>query len=179
MINEIKFILALYGAKNYNKGLNDFRFEYFCKNVASKKTKVLLGSLPPTEDVAVQHIKKVYLQYQCWMGNILDPSDWGWEFDTRKNFYKPILITNEAAQSSLLEVIFCSCKTTGCAIVCGCRKAGLYCPEECVNCAVNDCTNCKRVLIEDADEGVDFVPPPSIDIIPPNNVSVVDYFETD
>ncbi|CAH1109506.1 unnamed protein product [Psylliodes chrysocephalus] len=170
MINEIKLILALYGAKNYNIGLNDFIFKYFCKNVASKKTKVLLCSLLPTADAALQQIKKVYLQIQCWMGNIFYPSDWGWEFDTRKNFYKPIMMTNEAAPSSLLEVIFCSCITTGCAKVCGCRKAGLYRTAVCVNCAVNDCTNCKPVLIEDADDGdpaaTDFVPPPTINIIP-------------
>lgn len=95
----IKCILALYGSKRYDVKLNQFRFDNFSKSVASKKTRVLLCSLPPTEDAALQHIKKVYLQIQYWMGNLLDPTNWGWELDVKRNLFKPIPMTNEVAPS--------------------------------------------------------------------------------
>lgn len=117
------------------------------------------------------------------MGNLLDPMDWGWELDVKRNVLKPIPMTNAVAPSSLLEVMFCSCTTTGCATVCGCRRAGLYCTAACTNCAVNDCTNCKPMLAEDADDGdpsaVDFAHSPTFDTNMENNLSLVDSLETE
>ncbi|KAF2898924.1 hypothetical protein ILUMI_07252 [Ignelater luminosus] len=60
-LNEsINCILTIYGAKTV-KNLNELRYKRFIA-LASKNKSVQLSSLPPTEDAAKQHIKRVYLQ---------------------------------------------------------------------------------------------------------------------
>lgn len=54
------------------------RYEYFIK-ATTKKNAVKLSSLVPTIDALNEHIKRVYLQTQLWLGNkLIDPLDWGW-----------------------------------------------------------------------------------------------------
>lgn len=63
----INCILTMYGAKT-SKNLNELRYKRFIA-LASKNKSVQLHSLPPTEDAAKQHIKRVYLQVQQWKNN--------------------------------------------------------------------------------------------------------------
>ncbi|KAF2890594.1 hypothetical protein ILUMI_15579 [Ignelater luminosus] len=61
LLNEgINCILTIYGAKTV-KNLNELRYKRFIA-LASKNKNVQFNLLPPTEDAAKQHIKRVYLQ---------------------------------------------------------------------------------------------------------------------
>lgn len=132
----IDCILTMYGAKT-TKCLNELRYKRFIA-LASKNKSVQLNSLPPTEDAAKQHIKRVYLQVQQWKNNSsIPPEEWGWR---RENYLKPIKMTQPAAPDNVLKLIFCSCKT-GCGSACGCRKTGLHCSPACIVCSGNDCSN--------------------------------------
>ena len=44
---------------------------------ASRSTYLLPQSLPTTNDAAKYHSYRVYHQVQTWLGNILDPTEWG------------------------------------------------------------------------------------------------------
>lgn len=79
LFNEGIFsILALYGAKT-SKNLNELRHKRFIM-LASKTKSVQIASLPPTEDAAQQHMKRVYLQIQYWKNNSqIPPENWGWK----------------------------------------------------------------------------------------------------
>lgn len=129
-------ILTLYGAKTA-KSLNELRYKRFV-TLVSKDKSVQLSSLPPTEDAAKQHIKRVYLQVQQWKNNSkISPEHWGWQ---KENYLTPIKMTQPAAPNNILKIIFCSCKT-GCGTACGCRKSGLHCSPACINCSGTDCDN--------------------------------------
>ncbi|GFU48289.1 uncharacterized protein TNCV_4626951 [Trichonephila clavipes] len=71
-------ILGLYGASAKIKGSNTLRYNSFVK-VTAKNTSVLLSSLPPTTGAAFEHLKRVYLQIQIWLGNDVDIDNWGWK----------------------------------------------------------------------------------------------------
>ena len=130
LFNEGIFsILALYGAKT-SKNLNELRHKRFIM-LASKTKSVQIASLPPTEDAAQQHIKRVYLQIQYWKNNSqIPPENWGWK---KENYLIPVQMTQPAAPDKILKIIFCSCKT-GCGAACGCRKSGLHCSPACIVC---------------------------------------------
>lgn len=122
--------------------LNSLRFVTFKDKITrvQQKSQVLLSSLPPTEDAAELHIKRVFLQIQIWLGFKLNPLEWGWELNGA-NGYKPIFMSQEPLPDDLKKIMFCSC-TTSCGKACGCRKAGLRCTVACKNCCGNDCDNC-------------------------------------
>ena len=129
-------ILAMYGAKTADN-LNYLRYKRFLA-LAAKDKSVQLSSLPPTEDAAKLHIKRVYLQIQQWKHNsLMSPEQWGWRIE---NYLKPVTMTEPAAPTNVLNIIFCSCKT-GCGAACGCRKSGLHCSPVCTVCSGSDCNN--------------------------------------
>ncbi|GFT92943.1 uncharacterized protein TNCV_740891 [Trichonephila clavipes] len=74
----VTYILGLYGASAKIKDLNTLRYNSLVKATA-KSTCVLVSSLPPTTDAAFEHLKRVYLQIQIWLGNDVDIDDWGWK----------------------------------------------------------------------------------------------------
>lgn len=160
-----KCIGGLYGMKTTNNpvSLNHLRFVQF-KSIVTKKTQkseVLLSSLPPTDDAAEFHIKRVYFQIQSWLGFQLNPLDWGWKYNGSKTGYVPIFMSKEPLPSDLQKIMFCSC-STGCGKACGCRKAGLLCTIACKHCSGNDCENCdlsgaKSLDNDDNENEVDFV----------------------
>ncbi|KAF2891864.1 hypothetical protein ILUMI_14300 [Ignelater luminosus] len=94
LLNEgMNCILTIYGAKTV-KNLNEIRYERFIA-LASKNKSVQISSLPPTEDAAKQHIKRVYLQVQQLKNNtLIPPEEWGWQKD---NYLKPIKMKQPAA----------------------------------------------------------------------------------
>lgn len=143
----ITCLLALYGDSKGDKDLNQFRFRSFIKDAAKAK-KVNLALLPPTEDAANHHFKRVYHQVQTWLSFSLRAEDWGWKFEN--SGMSPITMSQEPAPTELLKMIFCTCKT-GCGIQCGCRKAGLFCTMACSHCCGQDCLNC-QIFIEQEQE---------------------------
>lgn len=140
-------LLALYGATKAEKDLNQFRYKCFIKDAAKAK-KVNLAQLPPSEDAANLHFKRVYYQVQTWLDNPLRAEDWGWKHEN--SGMSPMTMTQEPAPSELLQMIFCSCKTR-CGTQCGCRKAGLFCTMACSHCCGQDCLN-SQVFIDHEQE---------------------------
>jgi len=68
--------LALYGAKEDNLSLEDYRFKCFL--ASATKSSIYLASLPPTLEALQQHTSQTYHQIQLWQGNTLPPFEWGW-----------------------------------------------------------------------------------------------------
>lgn len=144
--NGISCILQVYKAQKKIKCLNELRHVIFMKNVVKQKA-VNLGSLPPTNDAAIQHCSRVYLQVQKWLSNDLIPEQWGWKKD---NILTPIMMTRPAAPDEILKMIFCNCKK-GCGNACSCKKAGLFCNDACGSCRSNSCNNQIPVEPEESD----------------------------
>lgn len=71
----VKCILSLYDAPKSAVDLNLFRHQYFTKAIV-KDARAQLVNLPCTADAAMEHLKKVYLQVQSWLGNYLQPIKW-------------------------------------------------------------------------------------------------------
>lgn len=81
---------------------------------------------------------RVYYQVQTWLGNELNPEDWGWKLID--NTLEPIKTLLPPAPEKLLNTIFCNCKK-GCSAKCGCKKVGLLCSLVCTNCQGQSCSN--------------------------------------
>lgn len=148
-----KCILALYGSSSNT--LSQCRYDKFVST--SVRKAVDFTQLPPTEDTANEHLKRVYLQLQTWHNRKLDPREWGWQGQDKLS---PIAMNQCAAPDNLLKMIFCGCKK-GCGKACGCRKAGLKCSAACKSCKGKQCTNIE--IIDDSD-GMDNNDDNSIDL---------------
>ncbi|KAK3910372.1 Translation initiation factor IF-2 [Frankliniella fusca] len=94
---------------------------------------VLLADLPPTSDRARQHSLRVYLTVQDWLGNSLDPTQWGWYRGERS--LHPVPSKLSPAPQELLHLIAGNFKA-GCRAGsgCSCRKAELPCTPACGKC---------------------------------------------
>lgn len=119
------------------ESIDKYRFLNFVKNTRNNK-RVQLSCLPPTSASAYQHVFCVFYQGQVWLGNQLNPEDWGWKL--MNNSLEPIRTLLPPAPEKLLNTIFCNCKK-GCTNNCGCRKVGLFCSPVCTNCQGHSCTN--------------------------------------
>ena len=117
-----KFLLHWYGASDFTS-LDAFRCYAYTRAIAKKSVKdsFNLATLPPTSAAAKQHILRTYLQVQQWIGNELEPMDWGWRvyMDT----LIPVRTDQPPAPERLLNLVSCKCKT-GCSRGCGCRRVG-------------------------------------------------------
>jgi len=140
-LNGIKFFLAVYGASVKETSINNHRYSCFTKSVGKGKP-VKLNLLPPTFEAAQQHIFRVYYQIQKWLGNELNPLDWGWVM--RDNMLWPKTTNQPPAPDCLLHMIFCNC-TKGCGPLCGCRRLGLHCSAVCGYCQGLSCLNTEPV----------------------------------
>ncbi|GFW59651.1 uncharacterized protein TNCV_2756601 [Trichonephila clavipes] len=103
-----------------------------------KNISFLLSSLPPTTDASFEHLKRVYLQIQIWLGNDVDIDNWGWKHFS--NMLIPITKNQLPAPDHLLQILFCNCRK-GCVAACGCRKSSLYCSVACLQRSENRCSN--------------------------------------
>jgi len=74
--NGIRFLLAMYGAPSNEELLDTFRYYCFARSTRLNKA-VKLSTLPPTSSAAQQHLYRVCYQVQTWLGNKLNPEDWG------------------------------------------------------------------------------------------------------
>ena len=99
---------------------------------------------------------RVYLQIQTWLGRHLNPTEWGWKSDQKKNngnlqnTLTPVTSSKIFAPDDILQLVSCNCKST-CCNYCGCRKLGLLCTAMCENCNGLSCGN-SYALTEDSEE---------------------------
>lgn len=128
------FILALYNASEKETNLNNYRYQYFAKNVSSSKNVLL--TLPPSEAAAREHSFRAYHQIQMWLENDKLPVEWGWH--VKNDLLLPIPLKGPLIPEILLNLISCNC-TKGCTASCGCRKHGLKCSMICGYCKGNSC----------------------------------------
>ncbi|XP_061717004.1 uncharacterized protein LOC133524873 [Cydia pomonella] len=147
-----KLFLAIYKAPNQEQNLNKLRYSAFLR--ASTKPKSDLATLPPTRGASKQHSLRVYLQIQQWLSKPLPPTQWGW---TRGDdgILKPVTTNDPVAPDSILNSIFCRCKT-GCGVRCGCRKAGIACSSVCGVCS-GSCSNgapIENIVDDDVDDDI-------------------------
>lgn len=73
-----------------------------------------------------------------WLGNTLNPEQWGWAMND--NILEPVTTLLPPAPEELLNMIFCNC-TKGCSTNCGCRKIGVSCSIICGHCRGQSCFN--------------------------------------
>ncbi|GBN69822.1 hypothetical protein AVEN_121511-1 [Araneus ventricosus] len=78
LTNETRFFLAMYGASKKIDFIDKYRYLSFVKNTRNNKC-AHLSCLLPTSAAAYQHLCRVDYQVQVWLGNELDPENWGWE----------------------------------------------------------------------------------------------------
>lgn len=135
--NGVHFLLAIYGAPIKEVSLDNYRYLSFAKSTRFNKP-VKLQSLPPTTGAARQHLFRVYYQVQTWLGNELNPEQWGWVM--KDHVLEPVMTLLPPAPDELLHMIFCNC-TKGCGTNCGCRKIGLPCSAVCGHCHGQSCLN--------------------------------------
>lgn len=128
-----------------NQSLDTLRFNLFAKSVYSRK--INLARLPPTCDAGRYHSYRCYQQIQSWLGNDINPEQWGWE--CRTEGLMPVDMKRDSAPQTLLKNVSCACKKR-CSGACSCRKAGLKCSSMCKNCSGMDCENV--ALISSLDE---------------------------
>lgn len=144
-----QFFLTLYGG-NLNGNLNELRYQKFTRSLT--KSKLNLATLPPTKSTAKEHSLRVYHQVQLWLGNPLNPLQYGWM--VVNNMLAPVTSTMKPAPENFLKMLFCRCKTN-CGSQCGCRKSGLKCSDICENCKGQSCTNAQMIIHEEQDDDND------------------------
>ena len=79
-INLFKFEKVL--GSQHNDTLAELRKIKFLKMSSKSRKGLKLEQLPPTEEAAVQHVLRVYLQVTYWkaLSNTeIDPRLWGWK----------------------------------------------------------------------------------------------------
>ena len=108
---ETEFLVELYGGKS-RSNLNSVRYELFSKKVNPPQIK----SLPPTDQSAVNHIKRAHLQIILWCSADsvapldVDINNFGWQIAENKTV-KSQYGSCKVSPPSLLEVICCSCRS--------------------------------------------------------------------
>lgn len=159
LISGERFALELYGLNKYSN-LNEAR--YFKFTMMAKKSNLRsnfdLAKMPPTTEACQQHMLRVYLQVQRWLGNNLPPSEWGWKLEVvreaggDRKILKPITTSKPFAPNDLLYLVSCSCKSA-CGNYCGCRKTGLHCSAMCEHCNGLSCNN--ATAIDEDEDAID------------------------
>ena len=96
-------------------------------------------SLPPTGNAAQYHSLRVYQQVQSWLGNDLEPTEWG--FKIVEGILLPITMDGPPAPPEILKMIRCTCKGYCDTKRCRCKLNGLYCTDMCSECMDGPCVN--------------------------------------
>ncbi|KAK4309964.1 hypothetical protein Pmani_018431 [Petrolisthes manimaculis] len=118
------FLLVLYGGKP--------------DGCLHKHAQFDLATLPPTSAAGCQHSYRAFHHVQQWLGNALDPTDWGWKLENGR--LRPVTFLKEPVPLTMLNFITCNCKT-GCEVNCECQRCGLPCTNMCGYCAGHGCNN--------------------------------------
>lgn len=143
------FLLVMYGEKA-DCSLDKQRYSTYRRTIAKQPVhaKFDLATLPPTSAAARQHSYRAFHQVQQWLGNDLDPTNWGWKLENGR--LRPVTSLKETVPPTLLHIITCNCKK-GCEVNCECRRCGLPCTNMCGYCAGHGCTN--QVSFDEDEEG--------------------------
>lgn len=143
-------MLKLFGSKKQT--LKESRVEKFA-GVARKSSAINLALLPPTSGATYQHSLRAYLQVQIWLGNSLNPEDWGWK--KTETVFLPVRTNEPLAPQELLTMVHCSCSASNCSTRCSCKKAGLRCTRACKSCHGESCLNSGDIVEEKNDDDDD------------------------
>ena len=142
-----QFVCNLYD-KSSVSNINLLRYRLFSQKQARNE------ALPPTKDSLCQHTKRANFQAYIWK-HALEPMHTGisaigngWAEEDGK--LVPVLMTTEAAPSSVLAFIQCGC-TTGCTRNCKCVKHSLACTDACRCASVGNCQNSCLPATSDTD----------------------------
>ena len=103
----IRTFLAIHNAPISSGRLDYYRYSQFVKFTKLNRP-VQLSNLPPSNAAAHEHIKRVYYQVQTWLGNCLEPQDWGWMLQNQ--LLEPTTTILPPAPDELLNTIFASAK---------------------------------------------------------------------
>jgi hypothetical protein len=133
-----QIIVCFYNG-DVNTGINDLRYQKFMQKVHSSNTCVKIQTLPPTKTAAKYHSYRTYLQVQRWIGNNLNPLEWGWSLQEERLVPKQCDLP--AAPERLLKKVKCCCKAGCDSVRCSCRKHGLMCSAACGDCKGVNCSN--------------------------------------
>lgn len=141
-----KALVSLYGGNPKTDSLNSLRHNLYLKKITTAKSEFNIARLPPTEDAAVHHLRRVHLQCLYWKTmntNADDPEKWGWK--KIGNQLQPITCDMGPAPEKLLKMVHCTCKietNEPCGSGrCTCRRYGVECTELCSHCSGTECTN--------------------------------------
>ncbi|KAE9525653.1 hypothetical protein AGLY_014180, partial [Aphis glycines] len=133
----IKEVLSLiYAPNSLDKMLNGHAYARAVR--AHTLLHLTLSTIISKELVIDDEMNDYLNKIQVWLGNELNPEDWGWVF--KDNGLEPVQTLLPPAPEKLLNTIFCNCKK-GCSYNCGCKKVGLFCSLVCNNCRGQSCSN--------------------------------------
>lgn len=134
----IEVITSLYNGKA-NETLNKLRYRKFTEKAKRGTLTISCKALPPTEAAAKFHCLRVFYQVQAWMGQKLNPLNFGWV--ERNSILRPVSTYLPAAPANTLRKIRCGCQGDCDSTRCTCFKFGLPCTTACNICAGNSCSN--------------------------------------
>ena len=92
----------------------------------------------PLTAYKLEKAENIFLQVQQWLGNDLDPLEFGWQIGEGGDFV-PKQGFSSICPPQLMKLMGCKC-TKNCTSKCGCRRLGLQCGEDC-ECSENICEN--------------------------------------
>ena len=130
----MKFISAAYGKVGETcSTMTECRVKMWKTKTGKSGTSSLkLRSLPPTTNAFTEHVRRCHLQVATWKVPLmesppeLDPVQYGWELDHQGVLQPKTVIPGTLyAPASILQLIRCQCKTSGCrTAACNCSKVG-------------------------------------------------------
>ncbi|XP_036141723.1 uncharacterized protein LOC118645201 [Monomorium pharaonis] len=119
-------------------------------NVTREAVSIRLKAMEKIQKMENHHTQqnrsRTRLRRLKWLGNELNPEDWGWI--TINEILEPIQTLLPSAPDILLNIIFCN-YSKDCGFNCSCRKVGLRCSAVCGNCHDQSCTNHAEDITED------------------------------
>ena len=136
------FICSLYPTtRRSTKTTDELRYLLFCQKRKGKNE-----ALPPTSDSLKQHLERACYQTRIWRGALVamqdlgSPIGHGWEVG-EDGTLRPLLMSQAAAPSSVVELTTCNCDKSHCKGNCSCSNNGLSCTEACACMADESCRN--------------------------------------
>jgi hypothetical protein len=152
----VRLMIAIYGGKLCDS-LTSLRYAGYCVMSLSKRFQA--EKLPPSNDAARLHARRVHYQCLVWttLGKTnVKATDWGWREDCGQLI--PIHLEGPIAPENMLKFVRCSCRGNCKSMLCSCRANGLDCVSACKHCRGSDCTNshvelaCSSTDLPDTDD---------------------------
>lgn len=119
----------LYDASGKAQSWDALRSRVYNRKLKGKRA-VKLQSLPPTTASANEHVLRIKLTIDQWLGREdIVPEGRGWLLT--ENGYVPVQGHMNVCPREILEFISCKCTTDCSRRQCSCKTAGLSCTEAC------------------------------------------------